>query len=98
MNTRESLLVRAQRRWSSSRVISALADVVVMKVPEHLRSDNGPEFVAKDLRTQQPTREQTAASRGLALRGRTAEASTLSSGWFLDWRNLLLDQGTARAG
>ena len=40
-HTRESLLVRAERRWSSSRVISALADVMVMKgVPEHLRSDN----------------------------------------------------------
>src|SRR5277367_4229889 len=51
-HTRESLLVRAQRRWSSSWVISALADVMVVKgVPEHLRSDNGPEFVAKDLRT-----------------------------------------------
>ena len=35
----------------SSKVIDALADVMVMKgVPEHLRSDNGPEFVAKDLR------------------------------------------------
>jgi putative transposase len=32
-------------------VISALADVMVIKgVPEHLRSDNGPEFVARDLR------------------------------------------------
>ena len=30
-HTRESLPVRAQRRWSSSRVISALADVMVMK-------------------------------------------------------------------
>ena len=50
-HTRESLLVRAERRWSSARVISALADVMVLKgVPEHLRSDNGPEFVAKDLR------------------------------------------------
>lgn len=50
-HTRESLLVRAERRWSSSKVISALADVMVMKgVPEHLRSDNGPEFVAKNLR------------------------------------------------
>ena len=45
------MLVRAERRWSSARVISALADVMVLKgVPEHLRSDNGPEFVAKDLR------------------------------------------------
>jgi putative transposase len=50
-HTRECLLVRAERRWSTARVISALADVMVMKgVPEHLRSDNGPEFVAKDLR------------------------------------------------
>jgi len=32
-------------------VISALADVMVIKgVPEHFRSDNGPECVAKDLR------------------------------------------------
>ena len=39
-HTRESLLVRAERRWSSVRSSSALADVMVMKgVPEHLRSD-----------------------------------------------------------
>ena len=50
-STRECLLIRAERRWSSAKVIDALADVMVMKgVPEHLRSDNGPEFVAKDLR------------------------------------------------
>ena len=50
-HTRESLLVRPERRWSSARVIEALADVMVTKgVPEHIRSDNGPEFVAKDLR------------------------------------------------
>ena len=49
--TRECLLIRAERRWSSAKVIGALADVMVWKgVPEHLRSDNGPEFVAKDLR------------------------------------------------
>jgi putative transposase len=49
--TRDCLLVGAERRWSSSKVISALADVMVMKgIPEHLRSDNGPEFMARDLR------------------------------------------------
>ena len=49
--TRECLLIRAERRWSSAKVIGALADVMVLKgVPEHIRSDNGPEFVAKDLR------------------------------------------------
>jgi transposase InsO family protein len=48
--TRECLMVRAERRGSSARVIGALADVMVVKgVPEHLRSDNGPEFVARDL-------------------------------------------------
>jgi putative transposase len=50
-HSQECLLVRAERRWSSVRVIEALADVMVMKgVPEHLRSDNGQEFVARDLR------------------------------------------------
>jgi putative transposase len=49
--TRECLMIRSERRWSSAKVIEALADVMVMKaVPEHLRSDNGPEFVARDLR------------------------------------------------
>jgi putative transposase len=50
-STRECLLIRAERRWSSAKVIGALADVMVLKgVPQHLRSDNGPEFAAKDLR------------------------------------------------
>ncbi len=50
-HTRECLMIRAERRWSSAKVIAALADVMVWKgVPEHIRSDNGPEFVAKDLR------------------------------------------------
>jgi putative transposase len=49
--TRECLLIGAERRWSSAKVIGALADVMVMKgVPEHIRSDNGPKFIAKDLR------------------------------------------------
>ena len=50
-HTREALVVRFERRWSSSKVIGALADAMVAKgVPEHLRSDNGPEFIAHDLR------------------------------------------------
>jgi putative transposase len=50
-HTREALMVRTERRWSSAKVIAALADVMVIKgVPEHIRSDNGPEFVARDLR------------------------------------------------
>jgi putative transposase len=50
-HSRECLMIRLERRWSSAKVIEALADVMVLKgVPEHLRSDNGPEFVARDLR------------------------------------------------
>ena len=49
--TRACLLIRCERSWSSAKVINALADVMVLKgVPEHLRSDNGPEFVTKGLR------------------------------------------------
>jgi hypothetical protein len=82
-HTRESLLVRAERRWSSARVSSALADVMVMKgVLEHLRSDNGPEFVAKDLRNGRPKQEQKRCTSSPVLRGRTAtaKASTPSCG------------------
>lgn len=50
-HTRERLMIGCERSWSSARVVAALADVMVMKeVPEHLRSRNGPEFVARDLR------------------------------------------------
>jgi putative transposase len=49
--SRECLVIRCERSWSNTKVISALADVMVMKsVPEHIRSDNGHEFVARDLR------------------------------------------------
>ena len=50
-HSRECVMVRCEQRWSSAKVIEALADMMVMKgVPEHLRSDNGLEFVARDLR------------------------------------------------
>src|SRR5271169_1437725 len=43
--------IRVARRLGRYEVIEALADVMLVKgVPEHIRSDNGPEFVAKDLR------------------------------------------------
>lgn len=49
--SRECLLIQAERRWSSAHVIEALAEAMMGKgVPEHIRSDNGPEFIARDLR------------------------------------------------
>ena len=82
-HTRESLLIRPERRWSSAKVIESLADVMVLKgVPEHIRSDNGPEFVARDLRKGWLIPAQRHSISNLAVRGRTAtaRASTQSCG------------------
>ncbi len=49
--TREALAIRVARRLRSSDVIDALADLMILRgAPEHVRSDNGPEFVAKAVR------------------------------------------------
>ena len=49
--TRECLAIRGERRIGSPEVIETLSDVMVWQgVPEHIRSDNGPEFLARDLR------------------------------------------------
>jgi hypothetical protein len=49
--TRECLAIRPRRRPNSRNVIETLADAIVQHgFPEHIRSDNGPELVAKDLR------------------------------------------------
>jgi putative transposase len=50
-HTRRSLAILPRRRWNSHQVIEAVADAMLENgIPEHIRSDNGPEFVAKDLR------------------------------------------------
>jgi putative transposase len=49
--TRECLAIRVGRRLGSQEVIETLADVMLVRgIPEYLRSDNGPEFVARELR------------------------------------------------
>jgi len=49
--TRECLAIRVARGLRSDEVIETLADVMLWRgIPEHVRSDNGPEFVAKELR------------------------------------------------
>ena len=50
-HTRESLAIRVERSMSSARVIATLEWLVMIHgVPEHIRSDNGPEFIAKAVR------------------------------------------------
>jgi transposase InsO family protein len=50
--TRECLAIRVARRLGRYEVIEALADVMLLRgVPDYMRSDNGPEFVAKEVRS-----------------------------------------------
>jgi len=50
--TRECLFLRAARSFPSRRVIDALEEVMICtgRKPEYMRSDNGPEFVAKPVK------------------------------------------------
>jgi transposase InsO family protein len=49
--TRECLAVRIGRKLNSSDVIDLLSDLFILRgVPGHVRSDNGPEFIAKAVR------------------------------------------------
>jgi putative transposase len=49
--TRECLALEVNRRLTSREVIDVLADLfVVRRVPRHIRSDNGPEFIALAIR------------------------------------------------
>jgi transposase InsO family protein len=49
--TRECLAIRVERKLKSIDVLETIADLFLIKgVPEHIRSDNGPEFTAKVIR------------------------------------------------
>ena len=49
--TRECLAIRADRHIRSSDVIETLTELMVVRgVPDHIRSDNGPEFTARAIR------------------------------------------------
>jgi len=49
--TRECLAIVVDRRLRSSNAIETLAELFIRKgLPEHIRSDNGPEFCAKAVR------------------------------------------------
>jgi putative transposase len=49
--TRECIAIRVSRRLRSTDVIDVLSDLFILRgVPGHVRSDNGPEFIAKAVR------------------------------------------------
>jgi len=50
--TRECLAIRVARRINSLGVLETMADVMLVRgIPEHIRSDNGPEMTAKIVRS-----------------------------------------------
>ena len=49
--TRECLALPVERRMGSRQVIETLSEVMLWRgIPQHIRSDNGPEFIARPLR------------------------------------------------
>ena len=49
--TRECLAIVVKRKITSQDVIDKLFDLFILRgIPEHIRSDNGPEFTAKSIR------------------------------------------------
>ena len=49
--SRECLAILVKRRITSQDVIDQLFELFIFRgIPEHIRSDNGPEFTAKDVR------------------------------------------------
>jgi putative transposase len=49
--TRESLAIEVRRRFSGAEMIEALSDDMLIRgIPEHIRSDNGPEMISKIIR------------------------------------------------
>jgi putative transposase len=50
--TRECLAIRVARRMNSLGVLETMAEVMLVRgIPEHIRSDNGPEMTAKIVRS-----------------------------------------------
>jgi transposase InsO family protein len=53
--SRECLAIRASRHLKSDNVLEILTELFTLRgVPEHIRSDNGPEFTAKAVRNWLP--------------------------------------------
>ncbi len=82
-HTRESLLVRPERRWSSAKVIESLADVMVMKgVPEHsvrtMARSSSPRICGNGWLI--PAQRHSISNPAVRGRTATARASTQSCG------------------
>ncbi len=81
--THECLAIRVARRLKAIDVIDVLSDLFILRaVPGHIRSDNGPEFIAKSVQAWITGVGAKTAYITPVRRGRTAmsRASTLACG------------------
>jgi putative transposase len=80
--THESLAIRVRRKLKSIDVIDVLVELFILRgVPGHIRSDNGPEFIADAVREWIALLDRRRRTLHPAARGRTAtsRASMLAS-------------------
>lgn len=81
--THECLAIRVARKLKAADVIDVLSDLFILRgVPSHIRSDNGPEFVAQAVQSWIRAVGSKTATSPPAAPGRTAtsRASTPGSG------------------
>jgi len=70
--THECLAIRINRRLKAIDVIDVLSDLFILRgIPGHIRSDNGPEFVAKAVRNGLPPSAPRRPTSNPAAHGRT---------------------------
>lgn len=80
--TRECIAIRVERKLKAVDVIDVLSDLFILRgIPTHIRSDNGPEFIAKALREWIAAVGAKTPTSCRAVRGKTAiaRASTRNS-------------------
>lgn len=81
--TRECIAIRVERKLKAVDVIDVLSDLLILRgIPTHIRSDNGPEFIAKALYVSGSRRwERRPPTSCRAIHGKAAiaRASTRSS-------------------
>ena len=79
--THESLAIHIERRLRSTDVIDVLSDLFILRgVPGHIRSDNGPEFIAKAVQDFTGSCAMNASTSMSSLRSRRPGGSSKAGG------------------
>ncbi len=78
--TRESVALEVERRMEARDVVRVLAAAVAERgAPAYIRSDNGPEFIAKAVASGSQTKASKPSTSSQAARGRTPTSKALTA-------------------